>query len=244
MTDKEIGRAFRAVRIKKGLRQADVAATAGVSQQTVSKVEGGKLGRTTVGVLRRMATAVDARLEVEFRWQGAELARLVGGRHSAMHEAMAGIFAGLPEWISQPEVSFSIYGERGIIDILAWHAPTQSLLVIELKTELADLQETLGTFDRKIRLAKSIAKERGWDPKTVSAWLVIAEGSTNRARVAAHRSMLRAALANDGPTIRAWLRHPAGRVRALSFLGTTSGARHGFAQQHRVRTKRVATAAT
>jgi transcriptional regulator with XRE-family HTH domain len=97
MTDMDIGRAFRAVRIKKGLRQSDVAAAAGVSQQTVSKVEGGKLARLTVGIVRRMATAVDARLDVEFRWQGADLARLVGGRHSAMHEAVAGIFAGLPE---------------------------------------------------------------------------------------------------------------------------------------------------
>jgi hypothetical protein len=193
-----------------------------------------------VGILRRMATAIDARVEVEFRWQGAELARLVGGRHSAMHEALAGILAGLPEWVWQPEVSFSIYGERGIIDILAWHAPTQSLLVIELKTELADLQETLGTFDRKVRLAKSIANERGWVPKTISSWLVIAEGSTNRARAAAHRSMLRAALPDDGPTIRAWLQHPTGRVRALSFLSASGGARRGFAQQHRVRTKRIA----
>lgn len=35
-----------------------------------------------------------------------------------------------------PEVSFSIYGQRGVIDILAWHAATRSLLVIELKTEM------------------------------------------------------------------------------------------------------------
>ncbi len=244
MTDKEIGRAFRAVRIKRGLRQSDVAAAAGVCQQTVSKVEGGKLSGLTVGVLRRMATAVDARVDVDFRWRGADLARLVGGRHSAMHEAMAGIFAGLPEWVSQPEVSFSIYGERGIIDILAWHAPTQSLLVIELKTEFADLQETLGTLDRKMRLAKSIARERGWEAKTISAWLLVAEGSTNRARAAAHRSMLRAALPDDGPTIRAWLRHPIGRVRALSFLSASGGAGRGFAQQHRVRAKRIETRAT
>jgi transcriptional regulator with XRE-family HTH domain len=240
MTDREIGRAFRAVRIKKGLRQSDVAEAAGVSQQTVSKVEGGRFARLSVDVMRRVATAIDARVEIEFRWQGADLARLVGGRHSAMHEAVAGIFAGLPEWVAQPEVSFSIYGERGIIDIVAWHAPTQSLLVIELKTELVDLQETLGTFDRKVRLAKTIAKERGWTATTVSAWLVVAEGSANRARAAAHRSMLRGALPDDGPTLRAWLTRPAGHVRALSFLAA-SGSNRAFSQQHRVRRRRAAT---
>jgi hypothetical protein len=33
-------------------------------------------------------------------------------------------------------VSFSIFGERGLIDILAFHQPTGMLLIIELKTEL------------------------------------------------------------------------------------------------------------
>ncbi len=154
-----------------------------------------------------------------------------------MHEVLAGIFSGLPEWVSLPEVSFSIYGERGIIDILAWHAPTRSLLVIELKTELADIQETLGTLDRKVRLARAIAKDRGWDAKTVSAWLVVADGSTNRRRVAAHSATFRAALPDDGPAVRAWLRQPAAQVRALSFLAA-SGARHSFAQTHRVAIRR------
>lgn len=239
MTDKDIGRAFRALRIKKGLRQSDVARSAGVSQQTVAKVEGGRFAHLSVDLIRRVASAIDARVEINLRWQGADLARLVGGRHAAMHEAVAGIFAGLPEWVSLPEVSFSIYGERGIIDILAWHPPTQSLLVIELKTELADLQETLGTFDRKVRLAKTVAAERGWTARTVSAWLVVAEGSANRARAAAHQSMLRGALPDNGPAIRAWLTRPAGQVRALSFLASPGRSKRAFAQQHRVRTKRA-----
>ena len=61
-----------------------------------------------------------------------------------MHEELARLFAGLPDWVAVPEVTFSIYGERGAIDILAWHEPTRSLLVIELKTELVDIQETSG----------------------------------------------------------------------------------------------------
>jgi hypothetical protein len=67
-----------------------------------------------------------------------------------------------PGWSIAPEVSFSIWGERGLIDILAWHAPTRSLLVIELKTAIVDVSGLVGTVDRKRRLAPEIARSRGW----------------------------------------------------------------------------------
>ena len=65
-------------------------------------------------------------------------------------------------------VASAIYGERGVIDILAWHQKTGSLLVIELKTAVADVNELLGTMDRKQRLAAQVAHERGWNARTVS----------------------------------------------------------------------------
>ena len=234
MDDKAIGRAIRALRVRKRLRQTDAAEVAKTSQQTVSRVESGLLDGITIGALRAVANAAGARLAIDIRWQGADLDRLLGARHSAMHEFLATMFSGLPAWVALPEVSFAVFGERGVVDILAWHAPSRSLLVIEIKTELADMQAMLGTLDRKVRLAPGIARERGWNPATVSAWLVIAEGSTNRARVDAHRAFLRAALPADGPSMRAWLREPTGAIRALSFLAAPS-SRRSFAQTHRVR---------
>ena len=234
MDDKALGRALRALRVRKRLRQKDVAEIAQTSQQTVSRMESGLLDGATIGALRAVAEAVGARVALDVRWQGADLDRLLGARHSAMHEFLATMFTGLPAWVAQPEVSFAVFGERGVIDILAWHAPTRSLLVIEIKTELADMQATLGTLDRKVRLAAGIARERGWNPATVSAWLVIAESSTNRARVDAHRTFLRAALPADGSSLRAWLREPIGTIKALSFLAAPS-SRRSFAQTHRVR---------
>lgn len=234
MDDIAIGRALRSIRVRQRLRQADVAAKAGVSQTTVSRIEAGRFSTRRLDLLRAVAGALDARITLTVRWQGADLDRLLGARHSAMHELLAEQFRALPGWVFAPEVSFAVYGERGIIDILAWHAPTRSLLVIELKTELADLQETLGTLDRKVRLAAVAARERGWNAATVSAWLVIAEGSTNRSRVRAHAAMLRAALPAAGPATRAWLRRPEGSIRALTFL-SSAGSPRSFAQVHRVR---------
>jgi transcriptional regulator with XRE-family HTH domain len=229
MDGKRVGRAFRAVRIRKRLRQVDVASAAGISTSTVSRIEHGSLDRVPVGTLLGVADVLGMSVSISVSWEGAELDRLLGGRHSAMHEVAARLLAGHDGWEQAPEVSFSIFGERGVIDILCWHAATRTLLVIELKTELADVQATVGTLDRKVRLASQIAADRGWRPAVVACWLLIAEGATNRRRVEAHRTMLRNAYPVDGRSMLAWLRAPSGPVRAMSFLsdprlvGTTSG---------------------
>jgi hypothetical protein len=79
-----------------------------------------------------------------------------------LHESVAeALRRRWPAWILAPEATFSIYGERGAIDILAWHPGRRVVLVIELKTDVVDLNELLGTLDRKRRLARTIASERG-----------------------------------------------------------------------------------
>ena len=237
MDNLRVGRSIRAGRIRKGGRQEDLARAAGASQLAAARIERGQLDGITLATLVRVAAALGARVRIEVRGDGAELDRLLGARHSAMHEDVAQVFVGLPDWITAPEVTFSVFGERGAIDILAWHARTRTLLVIELKTELVDIQETVGTLDRKVRLAARVAAERGWVPEHVGVWLVVAESATNRRRVAAHRTMLRSAFPADGRAITGWLAAPRGRIAALSFLSTTRGASAsgGLAQVHRVR---------
>jgi hypothetical protein len=104
---------------------------------------------------------------------------MVNARHAAMYEAAALMFRLYSGWTTAPEVSFNIYGERGAIDVLAWHASQQALLVVELKTEIVDVQGLLGAVDRYRRLAPQIARERGWRPSTVSTWVAIAAGRSN-----------------------------------------------------------------
>ena len=52
--DQRIGSVIRAVRHRRGLRQIDVAQTAGVSQAYVSYVERGHLDRLSVDTVRRI----------------------------------------------------------------------------------------------------------------------------------------------------------------------------------------------
>jgi hypothetical protein len=172
----------------------------------------------TLRTLVAVASVLEIRLDLDARWRGGDLGRLLNAAHSAMHERIAGRFARLPGWLVKPEVSFAIYGERGVIDLLAFHPRSRALLVVELKTELVDVQALLGTIDRYQRLARRIASERGWQAMTVSCWVVMRDTMTNRRRVTAHATVLRAAIPDGGRDLSAWLREPAGTVHALSFL--------------------------
>lgn len=217
MDDVRIGQALRAIRVRKRLRQSDVALLARVPREDVIAIEAGRLAGIDWGRVRAVAQALEASLRTDVRWQGADLDRLLSEGHAALHEELEAFFARLPGWETLSEVSFAIFGERGVIDILAWHAPTRSLLVVELKTALGDPQALVATMDRRIRLARRIAAERGWMAETVSAWVVFADTTTNRRHVARHRGLLKARFPEDGRGLRAWLNRPSGSVMALSF---------------------------
>jgi transcriptional regulator with XRE-family HTH domain len=193
MTDQRFGASVRAIRIRRGLRQVDLTTAAGVSGTTVSRVERGRLEEVGLSAVRAVAAALDIRVDVVARWRGGELDRMLGKRHGAMHEALARCFVELAEWRLLPEVSFSIIGERGIIDALAWRAATRSLIVIELKSEIVDVQGLLGAIDRYHRLAARIARDRGLHPLATSVWVVLAEGRTNRRALRDHVTLLRVA---------------------------------------------------
>jgi transcriptional regulator with XRE-family HTH domain len=240
--DVRIGRALRALRIRRGWRQVDVARRARVSAGVVSLIERGHLERVSTRAQRRVATALGIRIDIILRLPYGELDRLLNEGHAALHEELARHLDRLPGWVQAPEVSFAIYGERGVIDILAFHEPTGSLLVIELKTELISLEDLLSTMDVRMRHAAAIGRERGWLVKGVSAWVVFAESATNRRRVRAHAAALRSAFPADGRTMRGWLHLPAGSIRALSFWsnvngtaakGTVAGRRRVRVQAHR-----------
>jgi len=97
-------------------------------------------------------------------------------------------------------------------------------VIVEFKTELVDVGDLLATMDRRRRLAAEIAEERGWYPRTVSTWVILAASRTNERRVAQHRVVLRTAFPADGRRMRRWLADPDGPISALS-MWTESSAR-------------------
>lgn len=203
----------------------------------VSRVERGHVDDHTVRAIRDLAAALDIRIDLVPRWRGADLERLISAGHARLHEQVAGYFAGLDGWIAAPEVSFSIFGERGAVDLLAWYEATRTLLVIELKTDIVDINELIGTVDRKRRLAPRIGEERGWVPAVVGCWMIVTATSTNRRRVEAHRAVLRSAFPADGRSVAHWLRQPSTPINGLSFWSDAHGGHRKRTAEsiHRVR---------
>ncbi|MFZ5853474.1 MAG: helix-turn-helix domain-containing protein [Chloroflexota bacterium] len=237
MDDAHLGATLRALRVHQGLRQEDVATAAGLSPATVSRLERGHLATVPLGAIRAIAGTLEARLDLTASWRGGDLDRLVNARHGALHDVLAHRFAGLSEWESAAEVSFSIYGERGVIDRLAYHAGRRMLCVIELKSELTDPGGLVGQVDRYRRLGPVIARDRGWKPRSVSCWVVLADTDTNRRRVAMHEALLRGAFPLDGRAVTRWLHDPEGAVQALSFVAYPQRrtAKESFGAVKRVR---------
>jgi transcriptional regulator with XRE-family HTH domain len=216
--DQRFGSAVRAVRVRRGWRQTDLAARSRVSPATISRLERGHPGSLTLDIIRRVAAALDVRVDLVPRWRAGDLDRLLNAKHSHLHELVARWFAAdLPAWVLAPEVSYAIYGERGVVDIVAWHPGRRAILVIELKTDIVDVNELVGKVGEKARLIRQIVRDRGWDPLKISTWVIVAPGRTNRARIAAHRAVLDAAFPANGRRIRGWLTDPVGEVHALSM---------------------------
>jgi len=126
MDDRRIGAGLLAIRLRRGLTQEEVAIAAVVPRSVVQLVERGRLARVRIDDIRSIAVALDASLDLSIRWHGGDLGRLVNARHAALPEALAIRFVALPGWVLEPEVSFSVYGERGVVDGLAWHQATRT----------------------------------------------------------------------------------------------------------------------
>lgn len=69
VNDQRVGRALRVLRVRRGLRQTDVAIAAGVSQSVVSDIERGRISGMSLGTIRRAFAAVDAGFEGDVLWR-------------------------------------------------------------------------------------------------------------------------------------------------------------------------------
>ena len=236
-----IGRSLRAIRIRLGLRQLDVAVRAGVSRSFVSNLERGLSRSADVGRIEAVCLALGADLDVRVRWRGEGLDRLLDEGHATVVDRLVALLE-QDGWQSWLEVTFNDYGDRGSIDVFAWHPVTRSLLVVEVKSVVPDAQGTLAPLDRKVRVAPKIARERGLDPASVSRLLVVGDTSTNRRRIARFDALFGAALPDRGWRVRRWLSKPAGSISGLLFLpdSTAGGTRRTTAGRSRVNRSRKA----
>lgn len=225
------GRGIRALRIRRSWRQQDLADAAGVSRSLVARAEIGGGGTIPAEKLDRVARALGARTDLRLLWNGEALDRLLDSAHAGLVERVA-THLRAAGWDVAIEATFSIYGERGSIDVLGWHASTRVILVVEVKSVVPDIQAMLGSLDRKVRLAPRVAEARGWAPGSVGKLLVIGEDRTARRRLQEHGLTVASGLPDRAIAVRHWIAHPRADqpIRGVWFL---SGA-HRANTRHRV----------
>jgi transcriptional regulator with XRE-family HTH domain len=208
MEHRTVVRVLKVLRLRKGWSQRDVGARIGISQSQMSRWERTALEEPSVPNLERWAAQLGAHLSIELRVDGER--PLHDQRHASIQAKLAAALRAAG-WIVDVEVSFNEYGDRGRIDVLAFHPGLGILLVIEVKTRLDDAQDLLGRLDIKRRVAPGLAKERGWaatETATVTVPMIaIQDGRTARRPLSDHTALftrynLRARAAT------AWLSHP------------------------------------
>ena len=159
------GRVLRAVRLHRRWRQRDVAARS--ARQPVHRVpcRTGTAGPSS----RSEPTGPDrgrpGRLRSSWMPDGttAIVDRLIDRAHASIVEHVVRELRDLG-WEVLVEFGFNHYGDRGSVDVLAWHPATRTLLIVEVKSLLTDLQATFTSLAPRCAIVPMLARrDLGWD---------------------------------------------------------------------------------
>jgi transcriptional regulator with XRE-family HTH domain len=235
-----VPRAVRLLRRRRGWRQQDLALRAGVSRQGITRIELGQVKGVPLATFVRVAEALGGSLDFTMRWEGEQLDRLTDAAHAWMTERVSALLTHAG-WTARPEVSFNHFGDRGRVDLLAWHPAIRVLAVVEVKSAVGDLQETLGRLDVKARLGQRLAAEAGWgSPAAVVRILVIGDSRRARQTVRDHDALF-AAFRLRGRAARAWMGHPRQPFPPglMWFVTVPDAHGAGLTRHRRVRTCKI-----
>ena len=125
------GRQLRALRRRQRLTQDRLSERSRTSRSEVGRAERGEADRLRVATLDRIPNALGARLELRLSWNGEALDRLLDAGHAALVDEVVRRLR-TAGWDCAVEVSSNVRGERGAVDVLAFHPWTRMLLVVEV----------------------------------------------------------------------------------------------------------------
>jgi hypothetical protein len=197
----------------------------------VCDVEAGRLELVRLPTIRRIAKVLGIAVEIAPRWPVADVARLLDADHAALVERVVRLLR-IEGWEVIVEYTFNDYGERGSVDVLAWHAGQRALLLVEVKTRVVDVQDLHATFDRKSRIVpKLVGRERAWRPAISGRLLVIADRHANRELLRRHARTFEARFPAGSRAARRWIREPLGEFAGVLFLPDLGISQHPGAQR-------------
>ena len=206
---------MRAIRLSRDETQAAVARRAGVSQAVYSRTEAGSSAGLKLATVDRIAGALGAMLDLRLHYQGGLADRLIDRVHASIVEIVVARLkrAG---WETLVEFSFNVFGERGSVDVLAWHAASRTLLIVEVKSRFTDLQAMLLSLSRKLRLVPDeVRRELGWDPVAIGRIVAVPGTTETRGVLERHRATFDATLPARTIAIRRWIQVPQGPIAGV-----------------------------
>jgi transcriptional regulator with XRE-family HTH domain len=183
------GDVVRATRVRLHWTQRRLSRRSGVPQSRISLIERRLASDLRVSEIEALCAALSIEYRVDFRTPDivARPADLVHARCSAgvsrRLEAM--------NWRTAREVEVGTGRIRGWIDILAFDERTGTVLVVEIKTEVADfgsIERTIGWYERS---AWTAARTLGWGPRRVTSALLVLHTEVNDAAIRSSRSAFR-----------------------------------------------------
>jgi transcriptional regulator with XRE-family HTH domain len=243
MDDVRVGRALRLLRQRRGWTQTELGRAAGLSQSAVSLAERGHLDALGLRAVRRLFVALDARCDLHVSWRGGALDRLLDEAHARLVLRRAAMLRD-EGWTVAIEATYSVYGERGAIDVFAARSTEQAVTVEEVKTDLTSLEQLGRKTDEKARLVRArLCRERfGFDPRAVARVLVLPDSTTARRQVERLAPALDAMFVARTREVQRWMRRPVGDISGVLFVADMNrgGAREDRRGRIRVRRSREA----
>jgi transcriptional regulator with XRE-family HTH domain len=223
MDDIRVGRVLRALRRRRGWTQKELGVRARVSQQAISLIERGHGGRLSGETVRGVFAALGARWEPTVSWRGGDLDRLLDEEHARLVGVISRRLRDAG-WDVAIEVTYSEFGERGSVDVLAARLDLLAIVVVEVKSELTAIEATLRKLDEKVRIVRrSLGRERfGFRAHVVGRLLVLPSTDAARRRVSRSSDVLGVAFPDRDDHVRQWLRTPVGDLAGILFVSNTN----------------------
>jgi transcriptional regulator with XRE-family HTH domain len=166
----ELARVVRRTRRARRITQAQLGEAVGVTQAAISQIERRRRPGVSLRLVGDICDALDIRAELRLRppflagaWAKTDSA--TGRQRDAGHARCSAYVRRHLEragWVAEQEVEVRHGRSHGFIDILAFHPPTGTLQVDEIKTTISDVGRTQRTIAWYEAQAVETAGRLGW----------------------------------------------------------------------------------
>lgn len=166
-----IGALIRNGRESLGWTKTELGERTGISRQMIAAVEAAE-ANPSLDIVAALLDGLDIDLELVAR---GPVAIQGSRRHDAAHAICSAYVQRRLEsagWEVAREVPIQDGRYVGWIDLLAFHPPMGTLVVIEVKTRIDDLGARERSIDWHTRAARHAAGRLGWRPRRVGAWVL------------------------------------------------------------------------